>query len=292
MKKVFLSDSGPVTSDSIYSFWRWIEAADLSVEKLEDITNFCLELGINSFDLSNSYGLGQIEELFGKALANKSLKREDIVLFSKCGYKSQEAGTGKIVYNQLTEKYINKSVDDSLKKLNTDYIDVFLLNEFDPLMKSEEVVSALTTLVFKGKVKHIGLSGFNVFQHKQLANFSLDIVTNHFELNLFNTSAIHDGRLDFIKEQYAKPMAWAPLADGRILNGTDSEAIVIRSVLDDLAVKYNSNIEQLAVAWIHKLGALPIIGSLNKERIKNAATASDINLSHEDWHKIYNVTKK
>ena len=77
---------------------------------------------------------------------------------------------------------------DSLKKLNTDYIDVFLLNEFDPLMKSEEVVSALTTLVFKGKVKHIGLSGFNVFQHKQLANFSLDIVTNHFELNLFNTS--------------------------------------------------------------------------------------------------------
>jgi predicted oxidoreductase len=87
-------------------------------------------------------------------------------------------------------------------------------------------------------------------------------------------------------------MAWAPLADGRILNGTDSEAIVIRSVLDDLAVKYNSNVEQLAVAWIHKLGALPIIGSLNKERIKNAATASDINLSHEDWHKIYNVTKK
>jgi predicted oxidoreductase len=292
MKKVFLSDSGPVTSDSIYSFWRWIEAADLSVEKLEDITNFCLELGINSFDLSNSYGLGQIEELFGKALANKSLNREDIVLFSKCGYKSQEAGTGKIVYNQLTEKYINKSVDDSLKKLNTDYIDVFLLNEFDPLMKSEEVVSALTTLVFKGKVKHIGLSVFNVFQHKQLANFSLDIVTNHFELNLFNTSAIHDGRLDFIKEQYAKPMAWAPLADGRILNGTDSEAIVIRAVLDDLAVKYNSNIEQLAVAWIHKLGALPIIGSLNKERIKNAATASEINLSHEDWHKIYNVTKK
>ena len=292
MKKVFLSDSGPVTSDSIYSFWRWIESSDLNVSNIEDITNFCLELGVNSFDLSNSYGLGQTEELFGKVLENKSIKREDIVLFSKCGFKSHEVGSNRVVYNQLTEKYINKSVDDSLKKLKTDYIDVFLLNEFDPLMKSEEVVSALTTLVFKGKVKHIGLSGFNVFQHKQFANFSLEIVTNHFELNLFNTSAIHDGRLDFIKEQYAKPMAWAPLADGRILNGTDSEAIVIRSVLDDLAVKYNSNIEQIAVAWIHKLGALPIIGSLNKERIKNAATASDINLSHEDWHKIYNVTKK
>lgn len=292
MKKVFLSDSGPVTSDSIYSFWRWVENKDLTVNNIEEITNYCLELGINSFDLSNSYGLGQTEELVGKVLENKSVKREDIVLFSKCGYKSQESVTGKIIYNQLTDKYIAKSVDESLKKLKTDYIDVFLLNEFDPLMNSEEVVSALTTLVYKGKIKHIGVSDFNVFQHKLLSNLSLDIVTNHFELNLFNTNAIHDGRLDFIKEQYAKPMAWAPLAGGRILNGTDAEALVIRSVLDDLAVKYNSNIEQIAVAWIHKLGALPIIGSLNKERIKNAATASEINLSHEDWHKIYNVTKK
>lgn len=292
MKKVFLSDSGPVTSDSIYSFWRWVENKDLTVNNIEEITNYCLELGINSFDLSNSYGLGQTEELVGKVLENKSVKREDIVLFSKCGYKSQESVTGKIIYNQLTDKYIAKSVDESLKKLKTDYIDVFLLNEFDPLMNSEEVVSALTTLVYKGKIKHIGVSDFNVFQHKLLSNLSLDIVTNHFELNLFNTNAIHDGRLDFIKEQYAKPMAWAPLAGGRILNGIDAEALVIRSVLDDLAVKYNSNIEQIAVAWIHKLGALPIIGSLNKERIKNAATASEINLSHEDWHKIYNVTKK
>ncbi len=292
MKKVFLSDSGPVTSDSIYSFWRWNESKDLTVENLENVTNHCLDLGINSFDLSNSYGLGQVEELFGKVLENKSVKREDIVLFSKSGYKSQEEGTGRVVYNQLNEKCLTKSVDDTLKKLKTDYIDVFLLNEFDPLMNPEEVVSILTTLVYKGKIKHIGVSGFNVFQHRLLSNLSLDIVTNHFELNLFNTGAIHDGRLDFIKEQYAKPMAWAPLAGGRILTGTDSEALVIRSVLDDLAVKYNSNIEQLAVAWIHKLGALPIIGSLNKDRIKNAATASDINLSHEDWHKIYNVTKK
>ena len=292
MKKVFLSDSGPVISDSIYSFWRWNESDDLKVKNIEEITNYCLELGINAFDLSNSYGLGQMEELFGQVIENKSVKREDIVLFSKCGYKSQEEGTGKIIYNQLTEKYINKSVDDTLRKLKTEYIDVFLLNEFDPLMRSEEVVSALTTLVYKGKVKHIGLSGFNVFQHQQLANFSLDIVTNHFELNLFNTSAIHDGRLDFIKEQYAKPMAWAPLAGGRILTGTDAEAIAIRSLLEELALKYNSNVEQLAVAWIHKLGALPIIGSLSKDRIKNAATASEIQLSHEDWHRIYTITRK
>lgn len=292
MKKVFLSDSGPVTSDSIYSFWRWNESKDLQVDNIKEIINFCLDLGINGFDLSNAYGFGQVESLVGDALTSKSIKREDIVLFSKCGFKSQEIGTGKTKYNQLNEKYINKSVDDSLKALKTDYIDVFLLNEFDPLMKIEEVVSVLTGLVLKGKVKHIGVSGFNVFQHKLLSNLSLDIVTNHLELNLFNTSAIHDGRLDFVKEQYAKPMAWAPLAGGRMLNGTDSESLAIRSVLESISLKYNSNIEQIAVAWINKLGALPIIGSLNKDRIKNAATASEINLSHEDWHTIYNVTNK
>ena len=86
-------------------------------------------------------------------------------------------------------------------------------------------------------------------------------------------------------------MAFGPLADGRILYGQDKAAVAIRSVLEGLTSKYNSNIGQLAVAWIHKLGALPIIGSLNKDRIKNAATASDIKLSHEDWHRIYNATK-
>ena len=83
MKKVFLSDSGPVTSDSIYSFWRWNESKDLKVDKIEEITNFCLDLGINGFDLSNAYGQGQVEGLFGQAIASKSIKREDIVLFSK-----------------------------------------------------------------------------------------------------------------------------------------------------------------------------------------------------------------
>jgi predicted oxidoreductase len=292
MKKVYLSDSGPVISDSIYSFWRWSEANDLISEKIEDITNYCLELGITGFDLSNSYGLGRVEELFGKAIGNKSLNRDEFVLFSKVGYKSNDPQTGKIIYNQLTEKYLVKTVEDSLKKLNTDYIDVLLLKDYDPLMKAEEVVSALNKLVYSGKVKHIGISDFNVFEHQLLSNLSLDIVTNHFELNLFNSSAVHDGRLALAKEKYVKPMAWAPLADGRILFGHDNEALAIRDILSGIALKYNSNVEQIAVAWIHKLGALPIIGSLNKERINNAATASEVKLSHEDWHRIYNVTKR
>ena len=291
MKRVLLSDSGPETSDSIYSFWRWENEADLTVERVKEITEYLLSLGINAFDISPLYGKGKLEALFGKALQELAVNREEIVLFTKITNKHVQED-GSFIFQPLTEKSIQQQIDASLIQLNTDYVDVVLIEGFDPLMKVDAVASILTTLQLRGKVKHIGVSNFNVQQHKLIASrLSQEVVTNHFELNLLNTSALEDGRIDFIKEQYSKPMAFAPLADGRILHGHDYHAETIRGVLNELADKYNSNIEQIAVAWIYKLGALPIIGSLSKDRIRNAATASDIALTYQDWHSIYEITK-
>ena len=290
MKKVLLSDSGPETSDSIYSFWRWENEADLTVERVKEITEYLLSLGINAFDISPLYGKGRLEALFGKALQELAVNREEIVLFTKITNKHVQED-GSFIFQPLTEKSIQQQIDASLIQLNTDYLDVVLIEGFDPLMKVDAVASILTTLQLRGKVKHIGVSNFNVQQHKLIASRLSQVVTNHFELNLLNTSALEDGRIDFIKEQYSKPMAFAPLADGRILHGHDYHAETVRAVLNELADKYNSNIEQIAVAWIHKLGALPIIGSLSKDRIRNAATASDIALTYQDWHSIYEITK-
>jgi predicted oxidoreductase len=291
MKRVLLSDSGPETSDSIYSFWRWENEVDLTIERVKEITEYLLSLGINAFDISPIYGKGRLELLFGKALKSLAINREDIVLFTKITNKHiQEDGT--FIFEPLTEKSIQKQIESSLNQLDTDYLDVVLVEGFDPLMKVDAVASILTALQLRGKVKYVGVSNFNVQQHKLIASrLSQEVVTNHFELNLLNTSALEDGRIDFIKEQYSKPMAFAPLADGRILYGHDYQAETIRAVLNDLAIKYNSNVEQIAVAWIYKLGALPIIGSLSKDRIRNAATASDIALTYQDWHAIYEVTK-
>ncbi len=291
MKRVLLSDSGPETSDSIYSFWRWENEVDLTVERVKEITEYLLSLGINAFDISPLYGKGKLEALFGKALQELAVNREEIVLFTKITNKHVQED-GSFVFQPLTEKSIQQQIDASLNQLNTEYLDVVLLEGFDPLMKVDAVASILTTLQLRGKVKHVGVSNFNVQQHKLIASrLSQEVVTNHFELNLLNTSALDDGRIDFIKEQYSKPMAFAPLADGRILHGHDYQAETIRGVLNELADKYNSNIEQIAVAWIHKLGALPIIGSLSKDRIRNAATASEIALTYQDWHTIYEITK-
>lgn len=291
MKKVLLSDSGPETSDAIYSFWRWNNKEDLKLDKIQDILEYVIGLGINAFDVSSIYGNGKIQELLGEALINLSVKREDLVLFSKISNKIPQSD-GTYLYEPLTEKSVVKQVDTLLSSLKTEYIDVLLIEDFDPLMNVDVVASVLTSLQLRGKIKHVGVSNFNVQQHKLFASrLSEEVVTNHFELNLLQTKALEDGRLDFIKEQYSKPMAFGPLADGRILQGQDVKALTVRKVLSSLTEKYESNIEQIAVAWIHKLGALPIIGSLSKERIHNAATAGDIQLSYQDWHQIYETIK-
>lgn len=288
MEKVYISESGPEVSAAIYSFWRWNTPALNSIKKVEDIVNYNLQLGVNTFDHSDQYGNGKIEELFGTAIKNKSFKREEIIISTKAGIKS--VGREKIY--DLSPEYLINSVDNSLRRLKTDYIDIFLLEHYDPLIQAEETASALTKLLLNGKIKYIGVSNFNVFQHRLLASrLSQPIVTNHIELNVLNLSAIDDGRLDFIKEQYSKPMAWAPLAGGKILNGKDQRSVKVRRALSDVGKKHGANVEQTAVAWLYKLGALPIIGSAEKSRILNAASAYKIHLSNEEWYKIYNSAK-
>ena len=290
MENIYISESGPEISAAIYGFWRWNTTSLTSIKKVEDIVNYNLELGVNAFDHSDQYSNGQIEQLFGQAIKAKSFKREDIVISAKAGIKKIVNSKEKLF--DLSPAHLRASVDETLKRLQTDYIDIFLLEQFDPLIDAEETASALTELILKGKIRHIGVSNFNVFQHRLLSSrLSRPIITNHIELNVLNTTAIDDGRLDFIKEQYSKPMAWAPLAGGRVLNGEDKKAIKVRKVLTAVGKQYDANVEQTAVAWLYKLGALPIIGSPDKKRIKNAASAYSIKLSNEDWYSIYNATK-
>ncbi|TDE13688.1 aldo/keto reductase [Dyadobacter psychrotolerans] len=290
MKKVSLSDSGPKVSEAIYGFWRWTDEGAVTTTAIEKTINLCLELGINTFDHADVYGNTTIEEHFGKIIRNKSFKREDIVLFSKCGIRNSDSGSQ---YYDTSRDHIVNSINGSLKRLQTDYLDIFLLHHSDFLTDPEETAGALAEVVKSGKAKHIGVTNFSVFQHQLLASYlRIPIVTNHIELNLMNTSAIEDGRIDYIKQCFSKPLAWAPLAGGKILSGEDEQAVRLRAKLEEVGSKYDANIEQTAVAWLMRLGTLPIIGSLSESRIRNAASASDIKLSHQDWYEIYQTTVK
>jgi predicted oxidoreductase len=98
---------------------------------------------------------------------------------------------------------------------------------------------------------------------------------------------ITDGTIDFIKQQYSRPLAWSPLAGGRLLDANDESTYNIRAALKKIALNYNINEEQLAIAWLLKLGALPIVGTNSVERIRNATSAVSIQLDRQDWYEIY-----
>jgi predicted oxidoreductase len=294
MEKIYLSDSGPKVSPAVYGFWRWEDTGASGLALMEKIVNLCLELGINTFDHADIYGGYQCEELFGNVLNKKSFKREDVVLFTKCGINIPHANRPetRVKYIDTSATHILKSVDNSLQKLRTDYIDIFLLDQLDPLSDLEETVLTLERLRGSGKIRNIGVANFSVFQHQLLASYlKVPIVTNHIELNLLNTTALDNGQLDYIKQRYMRPLAAAPLAGGRIENGTDETAVRVHYKLEGLSKKYNAHIESIAVAWLVKLGALPLIGTTSEQRIKNIVNAFDIDLDRQDWYELYHASK-
>lgn len=293
MQKIYLSDAGPKVSPAVYGFYRWDQVESIS-STMERIVNLCLELGINTFDHGDSYGSYHCEEIFGNLLHKKTIKRDDVVLFTKCGLKTPNVNDPEIRINHYdtSGKHIIKSVESSLKKLKTDYIDIFLLDHLDPISDLEITAQTLENLQKSGKIKNIGVANFSVFQHQLLATYlSVPIVTNHIELNLLNVKAMDNGQIDYIKQRYMRPLASTPLADGRIATGQDEQAIRVRKKLEKIGAKYDANIESIATAWLVKLGALPLIGTMNEKRIKNIADAFNINLDHQDWYELYNTTR-
>ena len=294
MNKIYLSDSGPKVSPAVYGFWRWEDTGATGAATMEKIINLCLELGINTFDHADTYGGYQCEELFGNVMKKKSFRREDIVLFTKCGVNIPHKNRPgvRLLHYDTSAAHILKSIDNSLKNLGTDYIDIFLLDHLDPLSNLEETAQVLERLRATGKIRNIGVANFSVFQHQLLASFlRVPIVTHHIELNLLNTTALDNGQLDYIKQRYMRPLAAAPLAGGRIENGTDELAVRVHYKLGEIGKKYDANVESMAVAWLIKLGALPLIGTLKEQRIRNIVNAFKINLDQQDWYDLYNTSR-
>jgi predicted oxidoreductase len=293
MEKIYLSDSGPKVSPAIYGFYRW-SGNNVNEDKIAKIVNLSLELGINTFDHGDSYGGYELEELFGNVIKRTGIKRENIVLFTKCGINNPHPARPeyRVRHFDTSREHIINSLENSLRKLRTDYIDVFLLNQLDPLSNLEETALALHKLKESGKIKNVGVVNFSVFQHQLLSSYlRIPIVTNHIELNLLNTSAFDNGQVDYIKQKYMRPLATSPLAEGKIANSNDKIPLRVRAKLEEFAKKYNSHFESIAIAWLVKLGALPLVGTTDEQRIRNIAAAFKINLDRQDWYELYAVSR-
>lgn len=208
-------------------------------------------------------------------------------LISKCGIQHPSDNSSyQIKHYDYSAKEIKRSVEQSLKNLQTDYLDVLLFHRPSPLMPLDEVLEALTQLFDAGKVLSFGLSNFEPAK-TVLIQSVVPVAYNQIEFSLTHHTPLTDGQLDFMQLNQIQPMAYKPLGD--IFKGDMLAKGALIEVLTAMSVKYECAVDVLLLAWIlmHPTHILPVIGTTSMERIINQKGALSIKLSLEDWFEMY-----
>ena len=288
MQKLKTHPKGPSLSRLAVGVWRW---HTLQSHQIEELISTSLEVGLSTFDHADIYGNYSCEEKFGNVLKSNPSLRNQLELVTKCGIKllSDKRPHHKIKHYDTSKEHIIWSVENSLKMLGTDRVDLLLLHRPDPLLNPIEVVEAFAILKKQGKVLHFGVSNFTSVQFEMLQAFlSFPLVTNQIELSLFNNNPFFDGTTDTLMKHQVSPMAWSPLGGGKPFENE----FVMKS-LNALANENNCSITQLMLAWLlkHPSAVVPILGTTQTSRIKEGAKAADINFDKQHWFEMLKVVK-
>lgn len=263
------------------SWAKW--GKDYSTEELIDLLNFCMDEGLSTFDHADIYGDYTTEGRFGEALSKSGIKRESIQLITKCGIQYVgETRDNQVKHYNYSKDYIIWSAEQSLKNLKTAYIDLFLLHRPSPLMHPDEILEAIQRLKLDGKILNFGVSNFTPSQ-VELIDSKVDVQANQVEFSLTQHSAMHNGSLDQMIVKGIKPMAWSPL--GSYFRDTNAQTLRIKKILQKLSEKYEVSEDTILLAWIfkHPSKVAPVIGTTNKDRMRNAKQAAQLTLELEDW---------
>ena len=243
----------------------------------------CLELGITTFDHADIYGGYTNEADFGSGYAESGIPRDSIQLITKCGIQYVcEARDNKIKHYDYSREYIVRSAEQSLKNLQTDYLDLFLLHRPSPLMHPDEIAEAVVQLTKEGKIKAFGVSNFTPSQIALLET-RIPVSANQFQFSLTANQTMYDGTLDDCLAHQRTAMAWSPLGG---YFGANNEGVErIAKVMPSLEEKYGSTADQLLLAWImkHPGHVHPVVGTTTQKRLEGAVKASRIPLELEDW---------
>lgn len=247
-----------------------------------------LDLGITTFDHADIYGMYTNEARFGEALAKDPSLREKMELVTKCDIclVCDERPEYYINHYNTSPEHIIASVEQSLKNLRTDYLDLVLLHRPDPLMDADATAEAFNKLVDDGKVKYVGVSNFTPSQIELLqSRIERPLVTNQVECSLHHYTPLFDGTLDQAQKLQLSPMFWSPFSGGKLFTGNDDQSNRIQSALAPLREKYRASSAQIALAWLMKLpcNGVPIMGTRKIERLKEAAESLDLELERQDW---------
>ena len=304
MKTITLGQTGMECSRLAYGCWRVTGVInhppidDEHTKKGKEAIAAAYEAGYTLFDLADIYSDGLVEEVFGHALKDIPDMRENILITTKCGILKKGNPENEAPYRyDLSRKHILRSCETSLKRMGIDCIDLYQLHRPDYLMEPEEIASAFEELKEGGKAREFGVSNFTVDQLNHLqAACPMKLVCNQVEISLLHHDALNNGSLDHYQRNNITPLAWSPLAQGKLgstypislRNPNHSHEQALRDALQIVARLEECSRTAVALAWLirHPAGIVPIIGSTNPEHIRDATKAADLRLSREEWYRL------
>lgn len=260
---------------------------NLKTKEMENLIHICFENKITTFDHADIYGSYTTEAQFGKALSNSKIKREQVQLISKCGIQMlAEKRKNTIKHYDYSKDYIIWSVENSLKNLKTDYLDVLLLHRPSPLMQADEIAEAVEKLKSEGKIIDFGVSNFTSSQ-TELIRQKTPISFNQIQFSATDYQPMLDGSLDYMQLHQIRPLCWNPL--GSVFRQENMQTFRLRKLLATLVSKYEIGADTILLAWIlkHPAHIVPIAGTVNVARIQALMKATELQLSQEDWFAIW-----
>ncbi len=274
--------------------------ANLDTAAVLELIETALEHGVNFFDHADIYGGGRSEEVFAQALAQKKGLREKIFIQTKCGIRPG--------FYDFSKEHILESVDGSLRRLRTDYIDVLLLHRPDTLMEPDEVAEAFTALEKAGKVRFFGVSNHNpmqiellqqalpqkiMFNQLQFGPAHTGMIDAGINVNMLTDGAVvrDGGVLEYCRLKGITIQAWSPLQfgffEGVFLEHPDFQEL--NDVLQRIGDEQRVSKAAVAAAWIlrHPAQMQIVVGTTNPGRLSDLCRATGVELSRQQWYEIY-----
>ncbi|MDA7429318.1 aldo/keto reductase [Primorskyibacter aestuariivivens] len=272
----------------VYGMWRVADDSDTSPAHVRAKIEACLEQGITTMDQADIYGGYRAEEIMGAALVPELRDRIEIV--TKCDIVLPEGpfADRRVKYYDTSPAHITASVENSLRLMKTDRIDLLLIHRPDPFMDAAETGQALDALVQSGKARAVGVSNFRLYDWTLLQSaMATPLVTNQIEISLNRPEPFSNGDLAFLQERGIAPMAWSPLGGGGLMTADGP----VQAALDRIAAEQGVDRAAVAVGWLlaHPARILPVMGTNTLSRIASLSDALRVEMDRQTWFELYTL---
>ncbi len=298
MNRIKLHHTSPEFSALAFGTWRLLDdPLTATPGALLELLKVCLDCGITTIDTAEIYGGYEVEELVGAALALDPGVKSRMELITKAGIYVPNAfhPDRKFAHYNASAARLVKSAEKSLRWLGVEVLDCFLVHRPDWMASIDETAAGLNQLVKEGKIRSAGVSNYTASQFAALSSrVDQPLVTNQVEFNPFHMEPIMDGVFDQCQEKRVRPMAWSPMAGGRIFEAEDPAAGRLRAACAEMSACYDgATPDQLVLAWImaHPSRPMPVLGTAKAARLRAAAGAAAMELLREDWYGLWEAAR-